>query len=499
MTDIGPVWKALSPWLVMVVGALLFMIWGAVERRTGRLCRSLAVAGMALATAAAVRLWGDAPLWLFGGSVVIDRLTLFVTVLVSVSGAASILLSEHYAERFGIDRAEFFSLVYFATAGMVVLAASANLVTLFIGLELMSLPVYVLAGFRRRDIRSNEAALKYFVLGAFASALMLYGIALVYGAAGATQYSALLKTAKAGGGLLTSLAMGLILAGFAFKVSAVPFHMWVPDVYEGAPTPVTAFMASAVKVAAFGAFLRLIASGFLPIRAEWEGILWWLAVLTMTYGNAVALVQRNVKRMLAYSSIAHAGYAMVALVAFDGSNDWAGSALLYYVLVYTFMTLGAFAFVAALEKRGFTRGLEIDDYAGMMRTHPWLAVCMSIFLFSLAGIPPFAGFFAKYYAFSAALRSGAKGLVILAVLNSVLSLYYYLRVIVVMTMRESDVPVTVHADAGVKVVLWASLLAVLWLGVGPSTGVPGVEQVLRWSRDSVAALGTFLHGSGLGF
>jgi NADH-quinone oxidoreductase subunit N len=416
--------------------------------------------------------------------------------VVAICAVGTILTSANYLARFGMNRSEFLSMIFFSTTGMVVLVSAFDLITVFLGIELMSVAIYVLVAFRRRDFLSNEAALKYFLIGAFAIGFFLYGVSLVYGVAGSTNFgniaAAVLERGLARNPVFL-LAIALVLAGFAFKVSSVPFHMWTPDVYQGAPTPVTSLMATAVKAASFGAFLRLFSLCFMPSRAEWAGAVWVLAVITMTAGNFIALVQRNIKRMLAYSSIAHAGYILVGVAALGGNNTNAASSIMFYVLAYAFMTLGAFAVVSAIEKRGFTRGLEEGDYAGLGLQYPFLGFCMAAFMLSLAGIPPTAGFFAKYYVFSAAVDRGMVSLAVIGVLNSALSLYYYLRVIVAMYMRKGEAPVPVHADLGVKIVLVVSLLAVLWLGFGPSGIVPGVENVLEWAR---AAL-TVSMGSGM--
>jgi NADH-quinone oxidoreductase subunit N len=332
--------------------------------------------------------------------------------------------------------------------------------------------------------------LKYFVIGAFAIGFFLYGVSIIYGICGTTNFERIVY-AIAERDLATSplflLAVALILAGFAFKISSVPFHMWTPDVYQGAPTPVTSFMATAVKAAAFGAFLRLFYMCFMVNKDEWVGIIVVLAVLTMTLGNVVALVQRNIKRMLAYSSIAHAGYIMIGIAALSVDNTKAATAIMFYVLTYAFMTVGAFAVIGAFEKRDMSRGLEESDYAGLGLEKPFLGLCMAVFMFSLAGIPPTAGFFAKYYLFSAAIEQGMVGLAVIAVLNSALSLYYYLRVIVTMYMRKSDTPVLVHDDLGTRLVLLMSVLAILWLGFGPAGFIPGAESILEWAQASLAS------------
>jgi NADH-quinone oxidoreductase subunit N len=333
--------------------------------------------------------------------------------------------------------------------------------------------------------------MKYFIIGAFAIGFFLYGVSIIYGVCGSTNFEAIVL-AIAEKGLATDplflLGVALVLAGFGFKISSVPFHMWTPDVYQGAPTPITSFMATGVKAASFAAFLRLFYMCFMSSQGEWVGLITVLAVLTMTLGNVVALVQRNIKRMMAYSSIAHAGYMMVGIAALSVDDTKAASSIMYYVLVYAFMTLGAFATISAIEKRGASRGLEDPDYAGLGLEKPFLGTCMSIFMFSLAGIPPMAGFFAKYYLFSAAVEQGLVSLAVIGVLNSALSLYYYLRVIVTMYMRKPEAPVLVHDDLGIRFVLLVSLLAVLWLGFGPSGLIPGVESILEWTRISLISV-----------
>ncbi|UCH83559.1 MAG: NADH-quinone oxidoreductase subunit N, partial [Candidatus Latescibacterota bacterium] len=431
---------------------------------------------------------------ILNGMLVVDRFALFFTGLVTICALATVFTSANYLNRFGMSRGEFFSMLFFSTMGMIIIASALDLIALFIGIELMSLAVYVLVAFRRRDLLSNEAALKYFLIGAFAIGFFLYGVSLIYGLTGSTNYH-VIAAAVADKDLVLNpvflLAIALILAGLGFKVSAVPFHMWTPDAYQGAPTPVTSFMATAVKAASFAALLRLFMVCFMANQDQWVGIIMVLAVVTMTVGNVIALVQRNIKRMLAYSSIAHAGYILIGVAALNMDNANASSAVLFYVTVYAFMTLGAFALVSAIEKKGVTRGLEEPDYAGLGLTHPFLGFCMAAFMFSMAGIPPTGGFFAKYYIFSAAVGEGLVWLVVLGVLNSALSLYYYLRVIVVLYMQKREAPVTVHADLGVRIVLLVCLLAVLWLGFGP-TGpgfIPGLENVLEWTRTSLATVG----------
>ncbi len=480
----------LSPMLVMLVGGLGFMLSGALTRTAGRLQRFFAIVLYLLVLGYVVKLWSFDSEPILGGMLIVDRFALFFTAVVTICALGTVLISSNYLGRFGLGKGEFFSMLFFSTMGMVVLASAYDLISVFLGIELMSLSVYVLVAFRRRDFFSNEAALKYFVIGAFAIGFFLYGVSLIYGICGTTNFEGIVR-AIAERDLATNplflLAVALILAGLAFKISSVPFHMWTPDVYQGAPTPITSFMATAVKAAAFGAFLRLFYMCFMVNKDEWVGIIWVLAILTMTLGNVVALVQRNIKRMLAYSSIAHAGYIMIGIAALSVDNTKAATAIMFYVLAYAFMTMGAFAVIGAFEKRDMSRGLEEADYAGLGLEKPFIGLCMAVFMFSLAGIPPTAGFFAKYYLFSAAIEQGMVGLAVIAVLNSALSLYYYLRVIVAMYMRKSDMPLVVHDDFGTRVVLLISLLAILWLGLGPTTGlIPGVENILEWAQASLA-------------
>ncbi|MDH3215485.1 MAG: NADH-quinone oxidoreductase subunit N [Candidatus Krumholzibacteria bacterium] len=479
----------LAPMLVMLVGGLAFMLLGAMTTAVGRVQRFFVIVLYLLVLGYVVKLWEWDPAPILHGMLIVDRFALFFTAVVTICAMGTVLISCNYLGRFGLDRGEFFSMLFFSSMGMVVLVSAYDLISVFLGIELMSLAIYVLVAFRRRDFLSNEAALKYFVIGAFAIGFFLYGVSIVYGITGSTNFERIVY-AIAERSLATNplflLGVALILAGFAFKISSVPFHMWTPDVYQGAPTPITSFMATAVKAAAFAAFLRLFYMCFMVNKEQWIGIIWVLAVLTMSLGNIVALVQRNIKRMMAYSSIAHAGYIMIGIAALSVDDTKAASAIMYYVLVYAFMTLGTFATIAAFEKRDMTRGLEEPDYAGLGVEKPFLGLCMAVFMFSLAGIPPTAGFFAKYYLFSAAIEQGMVGLAVIGVLNSALSLYYYLRVIVVMYMQKSEAPLIVNDDIGTRVVLLVAVLAILWLGIGPAGLVPGVENILEWTRFSLA-------------
>lgn len=369
-----------------------------------------------------------------GGSLVADELALFLEALILVVGMIVVLLSGSYLKATNQDYAEYYSLVLFSIVGMLGLVSAVELIALFVALEIMSVALYALAGMRRGARESQEASAKYFLTGAFSSSFLLYGIALVYGASGSTFLSAISSGLHSSGSSpLVLLGAGLILVGFAFKVGGVPFHMWVPDVYEGSPTTVTAFMAAGVKTAAFGAFLRVFLSGLSslaqPARPAFAG----LAALTVVIGNLGALSQTNVKRMLAYSSVAHAGYILIGLV---GEPRSAGTAVLFYLVAYSAVNLGAFGILSALSREG-REPLSLNDLSGLSTHRPALAAAFTVFLISLAGVPVSAGFVGKFYLFAAAVNGGYTGLAILGVLMSVVSAYYYLRVVVYMYMREA--------------------------------------------------------------
>jgi len=365
----------------------------------------------------------------FNGTFALDAYAIFFDLLFLFAGIVVVLMSMTYLEGTGIPSGDYYGLVSFAIAGMIVMASATDLIVVFLGLEIMSLSVYVLAGAWRTQLRSNEAAMKYFLLGAFATGFLLYGIALIYGATGSfrlDQIAAAVTDTPNHTMLVTGVAM--LIVAFGFKVAAVPFHMWTPDVYEGAPTTVTALMAVAVKAAGFAAFVRVFLHGLGGLHADWSVLLWVVAALTMTVGNVLALAQKSVKRMLAYSSIAHAGYILVALVA---SGPAGGTAAMFYLLAYSFMTLGAFGVVAALGSVGEPNE-TLDDYAGLGFRRPLLGVTMTIFMLSLTGIPPLAGFAGKLYVFTAAIREGYYVLAVIGVLNSAISAAYYIRVLIAM-------------------------------------------------------------------
>lgn len=401
----------------------------------------------------------------FHGSLATDDYSAFFELTILVMTALTVAMSLEYVAQASLPGAEYYGLLLFAAFGMMLMAAAGDLIVIFLGLETMSIAVYALAGFSRRDPKSGEAAIKYFLLGAFSTGFLLYGIALVYGATGTIRLEPIRAALSSGVGAnpLLLLGLGMMLIGFGFKVAAVPFHMWTPDAYEGAPTPVTAYMAVGVKLAAFAGFLRVFLVNLGPVSERWTMVLWVLAALTMTVGNISALVQAGIKRMLAYSAVAHVGYVLVAMAAAPAPS--AGGAILYYLLGYSFATLGAFALVIALE-RG--TGTLITDYRGLSRSHPGLAAAMALFMLSLAGVPPLAGFVGKFYIFSAALRSGLVWLVIIAVLNSVISAYYYIGVIVAMYMQEGSTTVEwMGARPGLLLSIAAAVAGTVIIGLYP--------------------------------
>jgi NADH-quinone oxidoreductase subunit N len=397
----------------------------------------------------------------FGGLVVIDAYGCFWKLLLCFVSGLTVLLSYSYLKEERLYFGEYYGFILLALSGMMVMVSSADLLTIYLGTELMSLSLYVLAGLKRSEPRSLEASAKYFVLGAFSSGILLYGISLLYGATGSTRLPAI-AAAVAGRSLedpLLLFATILLAVGFSFKLAVVPFHMWTPDVYQGAPTSVTAFMAVASKAASFGAFLRVFIEGLGGLKADWSAIFLLLCIATLVLGNVVALVQTNIKRMLAYSSIAHAGYALLGVVAAGrlGESSAKGiSSVLLYLSLYAFMTFGAFAIVAMLRKGGL-EGEEIEDFTGLAKRHPLAALLMMLFMVSLAGIPPTAGFIGKFYVFLSAVEAGMTWLAVLALIFAAISAYYYLRLVMVMYMRE---PGEVTADSP-RLVLSPTLSIVL--------------------------------------
>ena len=413
--------------------------------------------------------------------VVADNFGLFVTWVLIIVGLLSLAISGPTIDRENLPRAEYYALMLFALAGMMLMATASDLLLIFLALEIMSLAVYVLTGLRRESPAAAEAALKYFLLGAFSSAFFLYGIAFMYGLAGSTRLDRV-GTLMAGRAIAPTpmqlFAVGLLLVGFAFKVSAVPFHMWTPDAYEGAPTAVTGFMSTGVKTAAFAAFARVFLSALGPLQPHWRALIWAIAVATMVGGTLVGVAQTSVKRMLAYSSIAHAGYLLVALVS---ANDVGKGAILFYLLSYAVTNLGAFGVLAVLETSD-RPGHQLRDFAGLWSDRPMLAALMTIFLLSLGGFPPLAGFIAKWYVFSAAVKAGETWLAVIGVLSSVVSVFFYLRIVVMMYMTPAARHVARPPLPGIAgAALVAAAILVFYLGILPA-------QVLDWAAASIGSI-----------
>jgi NADH-quinone oxidoreductase subunit N len=426
----------------------------------------LSLVGTLLAIVAAVYQASHYGLGWFG-MVRVDSFSIFFHILIPAIAAVCILASLEYLDQQNIKTGEYYGLILFGTVGMVLMSSAIELVLIFIALEISSISTYILAGYRRRTATGAESSIKYFLLGSFATAFFLYGVALIFGATGSTtipKIAEVLSQGKAISMALVYAAVALMLIGLGFKVAFAPFHVWTPDVYEGAPAPVVAFMSTGPKAAAFAVMLRVLFGGVGASASGWFWLLWIAAVLSMTLGNLCALVQNNVKRMLAYSSIAHAGYILVAFVA---GGDLGRTAAIFYTAAYGAMNVGAFAVVSHISSDG-ERYVTFDDYAGLGRRSPLLALTLTVFMLSLIGIPLTGGFLAKYYVFNAALKAGLIGLTIIGLLNSAIAAYYYLRLIVVMYMREPLVeipPETTTPAMGTALILAA--LATIYLGVVP--------------------------------
>ncbi len=400
------------------------------------------LAALGLAVSLALTLLQKGATLAFGGMVVLDGFSVFLNVLFLASGLVAVALAYDYLKHMHLERGAYYILLLFSIGGMMLMSMSADLIIVFLALELLSIPLYVLSGFARPAEKSEEAAVKYFLLGAFASGFVVYGIALVFGAAGTTSFAGIVGAVKTNALLnpsLLTLGGALLLIGLGFKTAVVPFHMWTPDVYHGAPTSVTAFMALGAKAAGFAALLRIFLTLFPSLSADFTPILWVLAALTMFLGNVVAIAQRNIKRMLAYSSIAHAGYLLMALVPYghSGLSGDVSASLLFYLAAYGLTNFGVWSVVMLLE-RAEGKGLALDDYAGLGRKYPALAASMTVFMLSFAGVPPTLGFVGKFYLFRTVLEGGYIWLALIGVLTSLISAYYYLRVVVIMYMRDGE-------------------------------------------------------------
>lgn len=471
--------QVLLPQIILIAwaSALLLVVVFAKDARPS-LVPLLTAVGL-LATGLFVAMQSGAELQGFGGMLVVDGFATYLNLLLILGGLLTVALSYDYLKRMNMARGEYYALMLFSISGMMLMASAADLIVVFLALELLSIPLYVLAAFARPEPRSEEAGLKYFLLGAFASGFLLYGVALVYGATGSTAFSAI-AAAVTGGveqPLYLVLGAGLILTGLGFKVAAVPFHMWTPDVYQGAPTSVTAFMALGAKAAGFAALLRTFLVVFPSISAQITPVLIGITVATLIVGNLLAIAQNNVKRMLAYSSISHAGFILMALVAYgnDAARFDVVASALFYLLAFAFTSFGSWAVVMALEQRE-GRGLEFSDYAGLGRKHPALALAMTVFMLSFTGVPPTLGFAGKFFLFRAVLEGGYVGLAIVGVLASLISAYYYLRVVIVMYMQDGEPQV--YKERWLSLTAGVSAVAVVVLFIFS-------EPLFNWAAQAV--------------
>jgi NADH-quinone oxidoreductase subunit N len=477
---ISSAFDAAIPILCVTLAGLVVLLAEAFRGRDEKMpIGGLAVIGLIGAGAASILLWNRNTESF--GAVSADNFGLFVNIVLVVVGILTVIFSAPTVERDRLPAGEYYAMILFAIVGMMLMGQATDLLVIFLALETMSIAVYILTGIRRDQQQSTEAAFKYFLLGAFASSFFLYGIAFLYGVTGTTsidELSSRIAAQSMSGNPMILLGIGLLVVGFAFKIAAVPFHMWSPDAYEGAPALITGFMSTGVKAAAVAAFARLFLSTLSPMVADWTPILWGIAAATMVVGTVVGVSQTNLKRMLAYSSIAHGGYLLVAIIA---ANDVGKASLLFYLAAYAVTNVGAFAIIALLGSRHHAND-ELRDYAGLAASHPGLAALMTIFLLSLGGFPPTAGFIAKWYIFTAAVGAGYYGLAVIGVLSSVVSVYFYLRIVVMMYMSERDArPVPPQISGIAMGGLVASVAAVLFLGVLPA-------PVIAWAERSIATI-----------
>jgi len=469
------------PLIVLTIWASLLLLVVAFRRQADWLVPVLSLLGLLTVGFLLLRQFG-AEGQAFGGMLVVDGFSTFINLLLVVGGVLTVALSYDYLKRMGLARGEYYVLMLFSISGMMLMATAADLIVVFLALELLSIPLYVLAAFARPEPRSEEAGLKYFLLGAFASSFLVYGIALVYGATGTTSLSGIVTAVQAGLDfpIYLVLGAGLILVGLGFKVAAVPFHMWTPDVYEGAPTAVTAFMAVGAKAGGFAALLRVFIVAFPSISAQMAPVLFAITAATLIIGNLLAIAQNNVKRMLAYSSISHAGFILMAIVAYgnDAARFDVVASALFYLLAFSFASFGSWAVVMALEQRE-GRGLEFKDYAGLGRRHPGLAVAMAIFMLSFTGVPPTLGFAGKFFVFRAVLEGGYVNLAIIGVLASLISAYYYLRLVVVMFMQDGEPEV--HQETWLNLTAGVSAIATVLLFIF-------AQPLFGWAAQAVLKL-----------
>ena len=484
-------WWALGPMLALVVGALVLLLLTSFVRSRlfpGAYAAITSVAGLA-AIGLSVPLWREVqdsdrgPFSTLDGALGVDGFSVFATVVLASGVVLTALLIDGYLRREGLDGVEGYALLLLSAAGGVVMSQANDLIVLFLGLEVLSIAVYVLAAMHLRRVTSQEAGLKYFVLGSFASAFLLYGIALLYGGTGTTNLGTIMglfSTSVLENDGLVFAGLALVLVGLAFKVSAVPFHFWTPDVYQGAPTPMVAWMASGVKVAGFAGLIRVFVLGFQTYAVDWQPLIYGLAIATLLVGSVLAVVQTNVKRMLAYSSISHAGYVLVGIQA---ATDEGVQGALFYLAAYTFMVAGSFGVVTLVGRKGDIRH-ALDDYRGLGRERPLLALTLTLLLLAQAGVPLTSGFFAKFYVISAAVDAGSVPLAAIAMLAAVIAAFLYLRIIVAMYMTDDDAPAEdgpVAITAGAAVALTLCLLVTIGVGVWPGA-------ISHWAEEAIPVI-----------
>lgn len=469
--DVNDLWLN-SPFLLVTLTSLIALVVEAVRKNTLAVY-FISLVGLLTALVATV-LTFDNGASSFYGMMQTGGYANYFAAIILVSAGMTTVLSRQYMEQQHAHRSEFYLLILFATAGMILMASAADLVMIFLGIELMSISLYVLAGFMRTKITANEAALKYFLLGAFATGFLLYGIALVYGTAGTTNLPAIAAKFDAlRNNILFLIGVAMLIVAFSFKVAAVPFHMWAPDVYEGSPTTITAFMSTGAKAAAFAVFVSVFVRTFEFSGGKVNEAIAYISAASMILGNIVAIAQTNLKRMLAYSSIAHAGYMLAGVAA---ANQEGQIGILFYLAAYTLMNLGAFGVISMVEREG-DKNLSFEDYAGLSTARPFVAALMAVFMFSLAGIPPFAGFFGKYYVFLAAIKANMTWLAVVGVLTSVVSVYYYLRVVVYMYFRDGSADLSATPSVPALAVMSLAAIIILQLGIYPSFVVDLVQRL----------------------
>ncbi len=472
--------KLLAP-LLIVVGwatALLLIDTFLIPAGQKKITGYLALAGMLVAALAGIPLWNVGGST-FSGMIVLDPFSLTMTWIFLLTGALSVAMALDYLPRHGIEQGEFYPLMMFAVAGMIVMAQGTDMIVLFLGVEALSITLYILTGFAYPRQASEEAAMKYLVLGAFAAGFFVYGIALIYGATGTTSLAGIAAAMSqpaflAEGRTLMLAGSGMVLIAFSFKAALAPFHMWTPDVYEGSPTPVAAFMSVGTKGAALAALLRILTLALAPMHAFWLPVLVALAAVTMVVGNLGAFAQTNVKRMLAYSSVGHAGYILMGIMV---ASERGTQAFLFYMVSYALTNLGAFAVLIALEQRG-EAAWSLDDFSGLYQRRPWLAIAMTVFMFSLAGVPPTAGFIAKFYVFTAAYEGGLGGLALVGVITSAIAAFFYLRVVLRMFMQEPVRDLRPELGEGLTVDIIVAGVLTLLIGLLPTPVVVLVERSL---------------------